>query len=157
MSDSKPPADQTLDRARFMTSFTPQARALGAEITRIEKGKAWGRVPYRHDLVGDPDTGVIAGGVITTVLDQLCGAAAVSAMDVHVPIATIDLRIDYMRPAKPGREVLVEAHCIKLGKDVAFVRAIAYEETPDDPIAHAAAAFMMTMKKAGSNLGEKKS
>jgi uncharacterized protein (TIGR00369 family) len=162
VTDPKPPeahADELpLDRLKAMVQVTPQARALGMEIPRIEKGRAWGRVPYRSDLVGDPDTGVIAGGVITTFLDQLCGAAVMSAMTDPNPIATIDLRIDYMRPAEPGRDVQAEAKCTKIGRNVAFVRAVAYEDSPDNPVAHAAAAFMInTSRRAGANLREKTS
>jgi uncharacterized protein (TIGR00369 family) len=149
MSDS-PPAygqgDSAVDRVNAMVRFTPQAQALGVEVTKVEKGRAWGRVPYRAELVGDPGTGVIAGGVLTTFLDQLCGAAAILAMDEPTIVATIDLRIDYMRPAQAGRDVLAEAHCVKLGKNVAFVRATAYEDTPDNPIAHVASAFAITGK-----------
>lgn len=144
---SDPPSyassDDSLERARMMTQFTPQARALGVEVNRIEPGKAWGRVPYRDDLVGDPDTKVIAGGVITTFLDQICGSAVVAAMERPTAVATIDLRIDYMRAAEPGRDVLAEAHCYKLGHNVAFVRGVAYDESPDNPVAHVAAAFMI--------------
>ena len=118
-------------------------------MTKIEKARAWGRARYRAELVGDPSTGVIAGGVITTFLDQLCGVAAIAAMDTPAIVATIDLRIDYMRPAQPNRDVLAEAQCHKLGKNVAFVRATAYEDTPDDPIAHVASAFAITPNKPG--------
>jgi uncharacterized protein (TIGR00369 family) len=146
------------DYLRSVVQLTPQAQALGIEIPRIEKGRAWGRVPYRDDLVGDPDTGVIAGGVITTFLDQLCGAAVMSALSEHNPIATIDLRIDYMRPAEPGCAVQAEAQCTKVGKNIAFVRAVAYDHSPDNPVAHASAAFMMnTNRRPGANLREKKS
>jgi len=135
--------DNTLERVLTMTKYTPQAHALGIELTRIEPPKVWGKVAYRRDLVGDPDTGVIAGGVITTLLDQICGVAVVSGMQHPTPVATIDLRIDYMRPAIPGRDVIAEAQCYKRGKSVAFVRAVAYEDGPDNPIAHATAAFMI--------------
>jgi uncharacterized protein (TIGR00369 family) len=146
-----------IERVNAMIQFTPQAKALGVEVTKLDKARAWGRVPYRAELVGDPDTGVIAGGVITTFLDQLCGVAAIAAMDVPAIVATIDLRIDYMRPAAPGRDVLAEAQCYKLGKNVAFVRATAYEDSPDNPIAHVASAFAVnTNNNAGANLREKK-
>jgi len=140
--------DNTPQRALSMTRFTPQAHALGIDLTRIEPPRVWGRVAYRADLVGDPDTGVIAGGVITTLLDHVCGVAVVSAMNAATPVATIDLRIDYMRPAAPGRDVIAEAHCYKLGKSVAFVRAVAYEDTSDNPIAHAAGAFVINTTRA---------
>lgn len=133
----------SLERVRTMMQWTPHARALGLEVTKFEGARVWGKAPYRAELVGDPESGVIAGGVITSFLDQLCGMAAVLAMREPATVATIDIRIDYMRPAKPGRDVLAEAHCYKIGRNVAFVRAVAYEDNPDDPIAHAASAFMI--------------
>ena len=153
-------SDDPLQRVRAMIQFTPQAKALGMEVTRIEPARVWGLVPYREELIGDPETGVIAGGVITTFLDTLCGTAAVAAMQHPTTVATIDLRIDYMRPATPQKSVLAEEHCYKLGKSVAFVRAVAYDETPDNPIAHVAAAFMVNSnngRKVGANLRTKKS
>lgn len=163
MSDPEPPSsyvsgDDPLERVRAMIQFTPQARALGLEVTRIEPARVWGRVPNREDLIGDPETGVIAGGVITTFLDTLCGFAAVAAMEHPTTVATIDLRIDYMRPAAPGRDVLAEAHCYKLGRNVAFVRAVAYEDSADNPVAHVAASFMVNSnvgRKSGANLRKK--
>ena len=157
MSASKPPSgyaagEDPLERVRAMINFTPHARALGVEVTRIEPARVWGRVPYRTDLVGDPESGVIAGGVITSLLDQICGTAAVAAMESPTTVATIDLRIDYMRPAEPGRDVLAEAHCYKIGRSVAFVRAVAYDDSPDNPVANAAAAFMVN-SNAGRNVG----
>jgi len=165
MSQPEPPpapyaaSDDPLERVRAMIRFTPQAAAIGMEVTRIEPAKVWGRVPYRADLIGDPETGVIAGGVITTLLDTICGTAAVAAMEHPTTVATIDLRIDYMRAAEPGRDVLAEAHCYKLGRSIAFVRAVAYEDTPDNPIAQVATAFMVNSnagRKFGANLRKKK-
>jgi len=166
MSDETPPpssyADATdpLQRVRAMIRFTPQAHAIGLEVTRIEKARVWGRVPYRPELIGDPETSVIAGGVITTFLDTICGTAAVAAMEQPTTVATIDLRIDYMRAAEPGRDVLAEAHCYKLGRSIAFVRAVAYEDSPDNPIAHVACAFMVNSsasRKLYANMRKKKS
>lgn len=146
MANDPPPygsGDDVLERIRTMMQGTPQGRALGLEVTHMEGLKVRGRAPYRPELVGDPDTGVIAGGVITTFLDQLCGMAAILAMRTPSIAATIDLRIDYMRPAQRGRDVLAEAHCYKIGKNVAFVRAIAFEDSADNAIAHATSAFMV--------------
>lgn len=146
-----------VERLRAMMKWTPQSEALGIEATRIEGGRVWARVPYKAELVGDPDTGVIAGGVITTFLDQVCGMAVFAVMREPRTVATIDLRIDYMRPAEPNRDVLASAFCNKIGKNVAFVRAVAYEDSEDNPIAHAAAAFMINTKsRMGANLREKK-
>lgn len=153
-----PLPNEVLERIAAMMQFTPQARALGVEITLAAPARAWGRIPYRAELVGDPDSGVIAGGVVTTFLDQLCGVAAVTAMSDPSSVATIDLRIDYMRAAEPGRELKAEAHCYKLARHVAFVRASAFEDSPDNPVAHAVATFMVNAnagRKPGDNYKSK--
>ena len=114
------------------------------QLVSLDKTGAVLKVPYRDDLIGDPDTGVIAGGVVTTLLDHACGQSVFAALGVPTSIATLDLRIDYMRGAEPGLAVLAHAHCYKLTRSVAFVRAQAYDRDRDDPVATAQAAFMLT-------------
>ena len=121
----------------------PQAVALGIRTLSVEPGVATLTVPYRPELVGDPDTGVIAGGVVTTLLDHACGQAVYMAMTEPTSIATLDLRIDYMRAAEPGLDIFARAHCYKLTRSIAFVRATAYDRDSEDPVATAQAAFML--------------
>lgn len=139
-----------------MLDAVPHARALGLRITRVEHGKLWGIAPFREELAGDGEVGIIAGGVLTTLLDSLCGFAVHTRLAQSSGTATLDLRIDYMRPAAPRRDVLAMAHCYKLTRSIAFVRALAFEEDPEDPVAHAAATFMLNLgRKAGQNLRPK--
>lgn len=123
---------------------SPQARALALECVRIDAAVAVMRLPWREELVGDPQTGVIAGGAVTTLLDHTCGQAVWAALEKFSPIATLDLRIDYMRPARPRAGLLGHAHCYRLTRSIAFVRASAYEDEEADPVATAQAAFMLT-------------
>ena len=84
--------------------------------------------------------------MITALLDHACGLATISmATDSKTPFstATLDLRIDYMRAATPRADIIAEAHCYKLTRSVAFVRAHAYDGDPADPIATAQAAFIL--------------
>lgn len=135
-----------------MATTVPQAASLGFRFVSVERAKGMLEVPWREDLIGDPDTEVIAGGVVTSLLDHTCGlaitAAAYGAIDGPFGTATLDLRIDYMRPARPRSGVRAEAHCYKVTRSIAFVRAQAWDESPDDPIATAQAAFMLTGRKA---------
>ena len=131
-----------------MVIGTPQAAALGFRFVSSEPGIGVMAVPWREDLVGDPESGVIAGGVITSLLDQVCGMAVSSLAFTQggvSGIATLDLRIDYMRPAQPRREIIARAHCYRLTRSIGFVRAAAFEVSEDDPVATAQAAFAMTL------------
>ena len=69
------------------------------------------------------------------------------------PTATLDLRIDYMRPAAARAGVTVEAHCYHTTRSIAFVRAHAWDADPADPIATAQAAFMLTPAPAPTSGG----
>ena len=106
------------------------------------------RLPYRSDLIGDPETRVIASGVVTALLDNTCGMAVWDRIGEFKPIATLDLRIDYMRPALPDNALLATAHCYKLTRSIGFVRAFAYETSVDDPVAAAQGAFIVTALKS---------
>lgn len=138
-----------MDQPAFSDMFgkivegTPYMKAIGAVyVGRGDDGVTM-RLPYRDDLVGDPETRVIASGVVTALLDNGSGMAVWDRTNEFKPIATLDLRIDYMRPAMPNTDLLVTAKCYKLTRSVGFVRAFAYEETPDDPVAAAQSAFII--------------
>ena len=150
-----PPTPPTgAEIVNVMLTATPWSRALGIALVSVSPARARLIASYRANLIGDAETGVIAGGVISALLDQGCGAAVMAAMTEHQSIATLDLRIEYMRGAVPGRDIIAEAHCYKLTRSVAFVRAVAFEDSPDDPVANATAAFMIASdggRRPGSN------
>jgi uncharacterized protein (TIGR00369 family) len=132
----------------------PHSRAIGMRMVESGDGRSLMCVPYDRKLVGNPATGVLHGGVITSVLDSASGAAVGSALATRHeagtapggwrPIATLDLRIDYMKPATPGRDLMARAECYKLTRNVAFVRGVAYHDDPSDPIATSTATFMLS-------------
>jgi uncharacterized protein (TIGR00369 family) len=130
--------------AERMVQVTPQAAALGFQFVSVSPARGSLEVPWREDLVGDPDTGVIAGGVVTSLLDHTCGLAMAAAAGTEpFSTATLDLRIDYMRAAAPRSGVTCEAHCYKLTRTIGFVRAEAWDADKSDLIATAQAAFVL--------------
>ena len=146
----------------FLTDLLPQlaggaahTHALGFAYEGLEGDRVRIRVPWRPDLVGDPDTGVLAGGLVTTLLDHAGGLAIWVALKGFQPIATLDLRVDYMRAAEPGADLLAEARCYRLTHSIGFVRAWAFETSPHDPVAAAQAAYMINAdggRRMGANL-----
>ena len=126
----------------------PHAAAIGMTLVSRSADGCIVRVPYAEHLVGDPDTGVIHGGVITALLDNASGMAVRSDPDgadigEERSMATLDLRIDYMRPAQPRQDLYCDARCYRMTSNVAFVRAIAYHDDRNDPIASSVATFML--------------
>ena len=130
---------------RFIEAI-PHSRALGMRLEQIGDGRAVISMPYDERFIGDPATGVIAGGVVSALMDTCCGAAVMSYPGAR-GTATLDLRIDYMRAARPGQRITARAECFHASRTVAFVRATAHDEDGDLPVATASGAF--TMEGAG--------
>lgn len=131
-----------LKTSGFFTN-TPHSRAIGMQMVDVTPSRGVLKVDWREDLVGDAATGVIAGGVVTALLDHVCGLAVLAALTEAARPATLDLRIDYLRPAERGKAVFAAAHCYRTTRSVAFTRASAYEVDPDHPIATAQGVFIL--------------
>lgn len=138
----------------FLTTILPQlasgaahTHALGFTFEGLHDDAPRIRVPWRPEWVGDPETGVLAGGLVTTLLDHVGGLAVWVAMDAFRSVATLDLRVDYMRAAEPGRDLLAQAKCFRLSPTVAFVRGWAFEDDPSNPVAAAQAAYVINQSR----------
>ncbi|MEQ9796591.1 PaaI family thioesterase [Parvibaculum sp.] len=131
-----------------LIQHVPHARALGMNVVNAKRSEAWLSVPYDEKLVGNPETGVIHGGVITSLLDNACGIAVQLALPARMSIATLDLRLDYMKPATPKLDLTAHTHCYKVTTNIAFVRGTAYHTDEDDPIATCVGTFMLAANRA---------
>ncbi len=114
----------------------PFSHALSMRLEEIESGRAVISMPWDERLVGDPRTGVIHGGAVSALMDTTAGASVMARSDGSGITATLDLRIDYMRPARPGQRLTCEAKCYHATRTVAFVRAVTRDEEDSDvPVA----------------------
>ena len=101
-------------------------------------------VEWRAELTVDVEQEVLASGPVITLMDLAGGAACWTRMGEFVPLATIDLRVDYLRPSPKGARVYGFAECYHLTRRVAFVRGVAHNGDRDDPLAFVAATFIRT-------------
>lgn len=118
--------------------------ALG--IFYRDHGPDWAELglPYDERLIGMPESGILASGPIVSLMDMACGVSIWVRIGHFRPQATMDLRVDYLRPAAPGRTVTGRGECYRLTRSVAFVRGLAHDGDAADPVAHVSGTFMFT-------------
>jgi len=133
--------------ARQFISALPYSAALGMALEDLQDGVAVITMPYDDKLVGDPRTGVIHGGAVSALMDTCCGAAVMSHPSHPGSTATIDLRIEYLRAAKPGQRITARAECYHVTRSVAFVRATAHDEEEGSAVATATGSFVVEGKR----------
>jgi uncharacterized protein (TIGR00369 family) len=148
--DASPPDKQQMleNINRILTEAVPHNRELGLRVVGMGTEDATLVLPYSEKRVGNPETGVVHGGAVTTLIDSACGIAVFVKMGRMARLATLDLRIDYLHPATPGKDLLARAECYKLTRSVAFVRALAHHRDVDDPVASAQGTFIIHHPRA---------
>ncbi len=130
------------ERAQRFLAVLRHCQVLGMSVESADSKGLTLRLPYAPHIVGNPDTGVIHGGAITTLMDTTCGISTVCVLPEFEICPTLDLRIDYMHPAEPGKDVFGFAECYRVTPNIIFTRGYAYQDDPEQPIAHVVGAFM---------------
>jgi uncharacterized protein (TIGR00369 family) len=117
--------------------------ALG--LRYVAHGDDWCELALDYDrrLVSDAGSGILASGPIVSLMDTVSAFAVWIRRGALLPQATLDLRLDYLRPSRPGEPVTGHAECYRLTRRVAFVRGLAHDGDPADPVAHLAGTFML--------------
>ena len=143
MNDPAKPASFDPERFFELARRVGHGMALGLEYRA--SGDNWMELclPWREELVGVPETGVLASGAIVSLIDTASGGSVWMTLGHFVPIVTLDLRLDYMRPALKGETVIARCECVKLTRQIAFIRGVAHGGDLERPIAHSAATFML--------------
>jgi len=141
-----------LAAAQAFFKVIPHSATLGLEVVACEPGVIIARLPYKPELVGNPYTGRIHGGAVMTLVDQASGAAVVHSLDVPESVATLDLRVDHLRPPEAGRDVFARAECYRIAREIAFVRCVCYQDDPADPFVSSMSTFMRNSNRRGSML-----
>jgi len=138
--------------AANFTRSIPHSTECGMRVDRLDDQGAWASLPFRPQWLGDTERGLVHTGIITTLIDTVMGLAAVAAAKQFEPIATLDLRMDYLRPALPDLTLHARAECYRMTRSIAFVRAWAWQETEAEPVAVSQAAFMRGSRSRRSQL-----
>jgi len=140
------PAGGGFDPRRFMSYVRRLGHGGALGIDYHAHGEDWAELslPYDDKLIGMPDSGVIASGPIISLMDMATSVAIWIRLGRFRHQATLDLRVDYLRPATPGQTVIGRGECFALRRSIAFVRGVAHDGDPADPVAHVTGTFMFT-------------
>lgn len=131
-----------MQRARRFLSALRHCQLLKMQVQEIDEQAVTLVLPYSPSIVGNPQTGAIHGGAITTLMDTALGMATLCALPEFEVCPTLDLRIDYMGPGVAHRDVFGQAHCYRVSREVIFIRGVAYQDDPQQPIAQAVGTYM---------------
>lgn len=131
-----------LEQAQRFLAALRHCQVLGLQVHDASPLGLTLRLPYSRQIVADPESGVIHGGAITTLMDTTCGISTVCALAEFEVCPTLDLRIDYMHPAEPNKDVFGFAECYRVTPNIIFTRGYAYQDDPAQPIAHVVGTFM---------------
>ena len=132
---------------KMMGEFIPHTNGLGIELHSIEGSELTLRLPYQEQLVGDPTTGILHSGALTVLLDQTLGLSAVCSDDIAPSVTpTLDLRIDHLGVAPPGRDIFATGKVFRATRRVLFVEGHAWCDGPDTPIARATGTWVRVME-----------
>lgn len=138
--------DTGFDPARFVSSFASRAHGGLIGLRYVGHGEDWAElaIDYSERLIGDEATGVLASGPILAMMDMATSMAIWIRQKRFRAQATLDLRVDYLRPATPGKPVIGRGECYRITRKVAFIRGQAHDGDPADPVAHVAGTYMFT-------------
>lgn len=112
---------------RFFEEEIRFNRFLGMKVEELSRGHVKVRIPYREELLGDPDRPALHGGVLSTLLDTAGGLAAFTEIAPGDRLSTVDLRVDYLRPSGE-MDLIAEAWVVRVGNKVAVTDVVAYQD-----------------------------
>ena len=144
-ADPRNPATR-FDPERFMSYVRDIGHGGAIGIAYHAHGDDWVELalPYDERLIGMVESGIIASGPIISLMDMATSLAIWIRLGKFRHQATLDLRVDYLRPATPGRTIIGRGICYGATRSVGFVRGLAHDGDAEDPVASVTGTFMFT-------------
>jgi uncharacterized protein (TIGR00369 family) len=142
MPDASENLHEKFLRAGRFVSALPHCRVLQLCVDGVDETALHLRMPWQAAIVGNPVSGAIHGGSLTTLMDTACGTAVVIALPGFELCPTLDLRVDYMKSATARRDLVAHARVVRIASQVVFAEATVTGADDDELIARCSAAFM---------------
>jgi uncharacterized protein (TIGR00369 family) len=146
LSAPDPTGAERFDPGLFMAHVRRAGHSGALGISYVDHGEDWVELslPYDENLIGMPESGIIASGPIVSLMDMATSLAIWVRLGKFRHQATLDLRVDYLRPARPGHAIVGRGICYGITRSVGFVRGLAHDGDPQDLVASVTGTFMFT-------------
>ncbi|RMG18917.1 MAG: hotdog fold thioesterase [Planctomycetota bacterium] len=118
----------------FFDAQIPFNAFLGLRLREVDRGRVLAELPFRPEFIGNPFRPALHGGVISMLADTVGGASLYTLTDPGDQLATIDLRVDYLRPGRP-EDLLAEGQVVRWGNRVGVSSIAVHHPGDDEPIA----------------------
>jgi uncharacterized protein (TIGR00369 family) len=98
----------------------PAAVTLGWELIEVDPEQGTIEVAFVAGEQFLNPVGVVQGGFLAAMLDDTLGPALVATLPEDQFAPTLDLHVQFFRPARPGR-LVGRGRVVKRGRDVCFL------------------------------------
>lgn len=105
---------------------------LDLTVEELDPGYMVMRVPYDRKLTNKgPGNGNVHGGIASSLIDTAGGLCVHTALEnpIESSVATIDLNVSYLRPARG--DLVGTAEVVRIGGTVGVAEVTVESETPD--------------------------
>src|SRR3546814_16915336 len=122
------------DPKLFMSYADKVGHGAAVGIAYHDHGPDWVELalPYDEKLIGVAESGILASGPIISLMDMATSLAIWVKLDKSSHKATLDLRVEYMRPATPGTTTIGRGECSRGPTNGGFVRGLAHEGSSEE-------------------------
>jgi uncharacterized protein (TIGR00369 family) len=119
----------------------PFMSILGAELVSVDEGEAlFGIVP--DESTYNP-LGIVAGGLLCTMLDSAAGGAVQTLLPAGVGLSSIEIKVTFLKPLRAGQgPVEIHGHALRVGSRIAFAEAHA-RNSEGELVGHATTSFAL--------------
>lgn len=125
----------------FFEEKIPFNRLLGMVVHELRPGHCELRVAARPELVGDPFRPALHGGVVSALADTAGGLAVFSQVGPEDRVSTLDMRVDYLRPARVDQTLRALATVMRMGNRVGVVDILLVQDDETAPVARSTAVY----------------
>lgn len=124
----------------------PHCAAMGMRVVQRQP-EVVVEMPFQPHFIGDPERNLIHNSVVASAADNATGMAVVDALPGLEAVATLDLHVDYLKPALGGKPLYSAGECYRITENIAFARATIWQDDRDEPVAKAVGTFMRDSNK----------